>query len=137
MEAPLSKHIRIALSDDLADQVTAQHFGVAPSDPVIVKIFVRKRANDARDLSFRIPDGLDPIDLLDVGCAIDGNSALLSVYAVRETRWDDNHAAYDAVAYVGTSLGQQSCATLTEALALEQRTLVAFLRDKGYQPQFA
>lgn len=101
-----------------------------------VKIYVRKSGRDSRDLSIRIPDGLDPLELLDAGFAIDGNSAILSVHGRSETKWDDDHDEYEEITYFG-AMNSDPCGSLAEALRYEQIALVDFLRDKGFTPAFA
>lgn len=49
-------------------------------DPKTVTIYVRKGQGEERLLSFRVPKDLPrPRDLLDHGCALDGDNAIRSV----------------------------------------------------------
>lgn len=125
-------------------QATARP-GNSPSDPPMaiprptVKIFVRLTStipqyslegeagpSEARLISFRIPEGLDSLALLDRGFAIDGNQAAFVVAF--------NTEAQDAIPFE-SPFGSGS--TLMGALADSQKNLVKFLREHGFEPQFA
>lgn len=91
-----------------------------------VRIYTRLGAgNDSslRRVSIRIPEGLDPLELLDLGFAIDGNEAVFDV------AYDSNERAF------GSLYGWEP--TLNTALASTQKRLVIFLREKGFVPQLA
>jgi hypothetical protein len=113
-----------------------------------VKIYVRlasdprsKRDDDdaaeMRRISFRIPDGMDALELLDHGLAIDGNQA---TFTIALTTYGDGETVYEVPFAPPTGDGRSKDldgATLTSALANAQKALVAFLRDRGFEPQFA
>ena len=78
----------------------------------------KKEEEATREISFQIPEGVSQSELLEHGFAIDGNSASSGVKAyfddvVRET------------------------ISLTEALHDEQVDLVKWLKEKGYDVEFA
>jgi hypothetical protein len=107
---------------------------VPESKDTVVKIYVRltERADkldaDERLISFRIPEGVDPMELLDEGFAIDGNQAVFTVAEVFDEGTE--HPCFDA------PFGERG-ETLSRALATAQRELVSYLREHGFQPQFA
>ena len=100
------------------------------ADKPVVQIFVRlggsgaDRDDSVREISFRIPEGIDPIELLEQGFAIDGRNASFTVAC------DENievwYAPFDVIA-----------TTMNRALAESQQALVKYLRERGYTPQFA
>lgn len=96
-----------------------------------VKIYVRMngdRKEDEREITFRIPEGVDALELLDLGMAIDGNQAAFSVAPA----WGADEPCWE-----GPFTHEGSSSTLTAELAAQQRELVKFLRSRGFQPQFA
>lgn len=101
--------------------------------PNSVVVFVRRGPNDdtnARVVSFKIPDGLDPLDLLDRGFAIDGDMASFTVYPVLVEVNGLPTFEYES------TLVSQTRFSLTDALADAQKELVSFLSGKGYAPEF-
>ncbi len=102
-----------------------------------VRIYVRLGAGDddsSRNISFRIPEGLDPMELLDRGIALDGNQALLTVAEVRgQDQYGNQVQPFEAA--FASPLGAGD--TFAEALADTQRNLVTLLRERGFEPQFA
>jgi len=95
-----------------------------------VKIYVRLGESDReRVVSFRIPDGIDPLELLERGLALDGNQA---AFSVTESDGDPE----EGIGF-GSPLIERGNRTLTGALGDSQRALVAFLRDRGFEPLFA
>jgi hypothetical protein len=91
--------------------------------PVVV-IRTRLGAADddsSREISFRIPDDVDPFELLELGWAIDGNEAAFTV------QYDPEDEHFSGIPYGGISL--------TAALADTQKSLVAWLRERGYTPK--
>lgn len=77
-------------------------------------------------ISFRIPEGIDPMGLLEHEFALDGNQALFTVTEVR----DGQEVYFDA------QFGEFA-ETLSRGLSLTQRKLVTYLRERGFEPQFA
>lgn len=77
-----------------------------------------------RLISFRIPDGLDPLDLLEQGFAIDGKQAVASVF------WDH---LQEELPHVGPFVNGRS---LTSTLQANQLALVEYLRERGFEPKF-
>jgi plasmid stability protein len=103
---------------------------LTPPKPVaaraVVTIYVRLNGDDRdqRVLTFKIPEGLDPMDLLDAGFAIDGNQAAGSVHPTA-----DDGDPFDGPLATGR--------TLVDALRNNQVAAVAFLRDRGFAARFA
>lgn len=102
----------------------------------VVKIYVRKVGNDDNDadrrrISLRLPYGntLDPLELLDLGLAIDGNEAVFEI----GPRWED----VTRTTYYDGPLDDVPGESLAEGLLIQQKALVKFLREKGYKPEFA
>jgi hypothetical protein len=94
----------------------------------IVKIYVRKGVHDDQRLvSFRVPDGLDSMELLDLGYALDGNQAIFTVSS-------EDGGPEGGIWYSSPIAGMNR--TLTGALSEAQRVLVNYLREKGLTPQF-
>ena len=90
-----------------------------------VTVYVRKfdipavRAfenEEGRRMSFRMPTSIDVFELIERGYAIDGNQAVMDIQA-----------------YV-TEGGR--FIPLADALREEQLNLLAYLREKGFSPQF-
>ena len=101
-----------------------------PPDNSVVQVFVRlggsgaDRDDSVREISFRIPEGIDPLELLDQGFAIDGRNASFTVAC--DENVDVWYAPFDVVA-----------TTMNRALAESQQALVKYLRERGFTPQFA
>jgi hypothetical protein len=94
-----------------------------------VKIYVRLGTDsNERVVSFRIPEGLDPLELLDLGLTLDGNQA---AFAVSRVGSDPEKVWYQS------PLVESLNRSLTGALGDAQRELVKYLREKGFTPQFA
>jgi hypothetical protein len=91
-----------------------------------VQVFVRLGAGDnenARTLSFFVPDGISQKELLDKDIAIDGNRALIGI------GYDPNDSLF-----WGSLTGGSS--SLGAALATEEKALAAFLNKYGYSVKF-
>lgn len=96
----------------------------------VVRIFVRLvegNGDHQRQISLRIPDGIDPIALLNLGFAIDGNQAVATVGPA------DPESGM--MGYVGPF--QTTGASLNEALRDTQVELVQYLREHGFEPRFS
>lgn len=97
----------------------------------VVSIYVRLGHNEdeaERTIAFRIPEDVDQMELLEHGFAIDGRDAIFTV--AQEVNNYSGETYYDA------PFGKQA-ATLSGALNLAQRDLVAYLREHGCDPKFA
>ena len=116
--------------------VAAAYFGtqqgpgqvVSTSVNPVVKIYVRmgdERKEDERIISFRIPVGIDPMELLENDFAIDGNTAMFTIAPL------PGGDGYDC------PFNLMCGTTMTGSLRATQRTLVDYLREKGFEPQFA
>lgn len=101
-----------------------------PSTETVVPIYVRlgrsgyDQDDSVREISFRIPEGIELMELLDKGFAIDGRNAGFTI------AWDRNAEVWDAPFGI-------IAPTMNRALADTQRSLVGYLREKGFTPQFA
>jgi hypothetical protein len=112
-------------TDRTTDRTPTADKSEAASTTTAIKVYVRLGAggdDNVREVSFRIPEGINPIDLIDRGIAVDGNQAVFAV------AWNRADEAFDSPFAAGPSL-------LT-ALAASQRALVAYLRERGFEPQF-
>ncbi len=112
---------------------------MSAAEKPIVKIYVRlgdggprgEGNADHRRISFRIPNGINPLDFLDQDFAIDGNEAVATITEF----YPDGFMAGNAPPYEGP-FGVKS-QSLSGALATSQRKLVTYLRERGFEPQFA
>ena len=95
----------------------------------VVKVYVRLGAGEntaERDISFRIPEQVDALELLAEGFAIDGRNALVTI-----------SQELDLVGipwYMGAFDERE--ATLAKALAQTQRQLAEFFKERGLTVQF-
>jgi len=100
-----------------------------PPAPIVrepIQVYVRKLDDDARSLSFRLPEGLPQADLVEKRVALDGNQALWTVGPVATsgpTQWRGRF-----------NIRYQP--NLSDALAEEQAELVAWAKTKGYEVTF-
>jgi hypothetical protein len=138
-ESNMSTRSGVSAAD--RDEPTQVAASMAPQAEAI-KVYVRLGDNESeRTISFRIPENVDPLDLLERGATIDGNQAMIS-------------AGYDAVASENEELGRRipvySCpdlsapdnedykaTSLVRVLGHCQRSLVRYLKSLGYQVEFA
>lgn len=91
-----------------------------------VRIYTRLGGDNdenTRRVSFRITGDIDPMALLDMGFAIDGNQALFEVAFDREEQAFESPWGWHP--------------TLTRALADTQKGIVNLLRENGLEPQLA
>jgi hypothetical protein len=127
------------VSDQNAEMNAPLREETAPSPTI--RVFVRL-GNDEheRTIAFRIPDGMDPMDLLDRGATIDGNQAVLSV------AWEPECGPDGAGGYVCPDLNVVNNGTwdedffgksMTRVLGDCQRGVVKFFKERGYTVQFA
>ncbi len=109
----------------------------------VVTIYVR-RGDHAKERTISInpiPDGVDPLLLLEAGFAIDGNSATISADPVTFVYDDDakaGHIGRIRRLAPGTHVPEEWAATwsLTKAVNSIERTLVNWLHAQGYQVKF-
>ena len=116
------------------------------TEPKPVKVYVRLGDDEhERTIAFRIPDGMDPIDLLERGATIDGNQAILTV------EWVDAWVSPDGESSGGDcytcpnvnsdisrgTFGSFSGKSMARVLGDCQRGLVRFFKERGYTVQFA
>ncbi len=108
-----------------------------PTKPV-VKIYVRLVDNDEnrRSVAFRIPEGIDSLDLLERGFALDGNQAIFTVGPYIDHGPLGARSCFSQSITFGLEGGDELYDSLTEALRAAQRSLVKFLREQGFEPQF-
>lgn len=105
------------------------HAERAPGDRETVKVFVRKPAgdDDARVLSFRIPDGLKDYFILEAqelwsrGIALDGNQYI----------WTVERAEPPLPGYVAPWSGETR-GSLSAALAADETAVLRFFHEHGY-----
>jgi hypothetical protein len=117
-------------SDAMSDAVTmlaAQNGNGATDEQPLVTIFIRKSkdADDALTLTFKIPAGLEPRDLLVAGFAVNGNEA-----AVDFARFDGTGPWIGQIAGGGHRLRNV-------ALVVEEKAIVQWLADHGVKATFA
>lgn len=127
--------------DEYRPQRVVPTFTPAVAPPKVVKVFVRLGDNDGeRTIAFRIPNEMDPLDLLDRGATIDGNQAVLSVV------WDGEWGPNSDGGYVCPDLNQANIGVWTDEFSGKsmnrvlgdcQRGLVRFFKERGYRVQFA
>jgi hypothetical protein len=97
-----------------------------------VAVYVRlvpgdENGHDGRVLSFKVPAGIDPIELLDHGFALDGNQAAATVGPTFHINQEPGYVGpFDIFG-----------ASLTDALARTQRELVEYFRERGFEPRFS
>lgn len=104
----------------------------------MVTIYVRKGSwGGERLISINpIPPEADPLELLDIGFAIDGNSATLSVYNTEDSiTWADAEEGIGSIKQEDPE-GFEYTPGLTDAIRVIERTLVAWLKKLGYTPKF-
>lgn len=101
----------------------------------VVPIYVRRSGDLSRTIAFKIPVGIDPLDILDTGFALDGNQAIFTIAWVSTGYQETDYESREA-GYFDTPFGKQGH-TLTDALNVAQRELVAYLRERGFIPEFA
>src|SRR6185295_18541324 len=81
-----------------------------------VTIYVRlgdgQNREEQRELSFKVPEGIDSLDLLDMGFALDGNRAVFTVAETFGVGPDGNHEGW-----FFESLSGEMAPTLPKALA--------------------
>jgi len=129
---------------------------VPSPDPEIVTIYVRKGDHPKeRLISINpIPGGIEPLDLLDAGFALDGNSATISVDPQLYVAHHHGKNAIGSVGLVfpgnephvvsfrrwvpgGTLPGDWATTwTLTKAVTAVERALVDWLHALGYRAKF-
>ena len=130
-------------SADLREVLAARSAPRPEQEQRIVTIYVRKGAWEGeRTISINpIPAEADPLELLNAGFAIDGNSATVSV-----TRWMESRAE-NWVTWANPEEGIGSIKSedadsfeyppsLTDALRVVELTIVAWLKKLGYTPKF-
>ncbi len=125
-------------------------------DAEVVNIYVRKGDHPKeRIISINpIPDGIEPLDLLDAGFALDGNSATISVDPQIYVAHHHGKNAIGAVGLTfpgsephvmsfhrwvpgGTLPGDWAATwTLTKAVTAVERALVDWLQALGYRVKF-
>jgi hypothetical protein len=127
--------------DTLGNLLPGGVAAVPPSLRDSVTVFVRKGADeDSRRISFRRPANVSAFDLINLGFAIDGNSALADI---GRDVWDPDTESYVRYSYPTCVLGPRGetefgeASTLSEALRLCQRGLGAFLHSHGFSVDFA
>lgn len=102
-----------------------------PTENPVVTIYVRlgdipgsfQHDESVRDISFTIPEGIDPMELLDHGFAIDGRDAGATI------AWDKEGEYWEAP-FNG------SAPSLNGALRNAQAGLVRYFRNRGFEPKF-
>jgi len=105
-----------------------------PAELPPVKVYTRLGDDEReRTIAFKIPSGMDPMDLLERGATIDGNQAVLTV-ALDYPAYQPNPEytcpdLNDGQNYTGMSM--------TRVLGDCQRGLVKFFRERGYTVEFA
>jgi hypothetical protein len=114
----------------------------APDAP-IATLYVRKGDHaKERTISVNpIPDGIDPMELLRVGFAVDGNSAILSVdpytFAYDKDVEEGNVERIQRWIPGGLLPGDWATTwSLTKAVSCIERLLVNWLTRSGYQVKF-
>src|SRR5690348_12779427 len=122
--------------------------GETPPEPT-VKVYVRLGDNEQeRTIAFRIPEKMDPMDLLERGATIDGNQAILTVawdwdvYADPQGREQGAFTCPDlndrfTISGQPASFGDFEGRSLTRVLGDCQRGLVKFFKDRGFKVQFS
>lgn len=111
----------------------------APEGKPTVTIYVRKGEWEGeRTISINpIPAEADPLELLDVGFAIDGNSATLSVENTRDyVTWADPEGGVGSIKVVERASLDDPRWSLTVSVNVVERTIVAWLKKLGYTPKF-
>jgi len=109
-----------------------------PEGKPTITIYVRKGDESwERTISINpIPAEADPLELLDAGFAIDGNSATLSVYRAEEfVTWADPENGIASIKSEDPGSFEYS-PSLNGALRVVERTIVAWLKKLGYTPKF-
>lgn len=98
------------------------------TDQTIITVYVRlcdRNRSNCREISFRIPDGLPQMEVLQHGYAIDGNRAVRQV----TERWD-------VVDRPISGNETEVLVPMAEALHEDQMALVDWLEKQGYTVKF-
>jgi hypothetical protein len=104
------------------------------TDPRSLAIYVRKGASDdERWLSFRIPEGVDQVELLEAGFAIDGNQAVVSV---SQTDLDGEGRMGYAYRIFDPKPDWESDDNLPDALQHAEIALMTYLKGRGFSITF-
>lgn len=120
---------------------------LAPKGKPTVTIYVRKGDHPKeRTVSINpIPDGIDPLELLNAGFALDGNSATISVdpFTLAGNGDSGNTLEVDRVKNLPSLEGQEKLKewlettySLTKALARVEKALVTWLTKLGFEVKF-
>jgi hypothetical protein len=104
---------------------------------------VRKGADDnERRLTFKRLEGISALELLDRGLAIDGDQAACSItghFDRSDGAWTFTYPTFEPSGFAGDvgAVATQDTGDLISALLYAERRLANFLRELGYNVEFA